>query len=644
MLDLLIVAPSSAGLYQELKNDFSAKEPNIWAGMLANAVRNDHSVKIVDLEIVDPSVLFNTVETETPRLILFVVTGQNPNASTAAMAGAVEAAEEIYKFGANSPIAFVGPHVNALPLETLKKHHYIDIVFTNEGVYALKNVLSSDLNHDLHDIKGIAYRDKKGEIRINPFERIVPQERLSIDLPGCGYDLMPTLSNYRTSAWHSNYAPVEERSPFASIYTSLGCIYKCLHGDTLVNTIYGKKPIKELAEKYDTIPVYTYDFEKDKICIADAVNIQKTGSSQKLVRVEFDDGTYIDCTPDHKFICFKNGNQNAKTKHWISEAKDIKPNTSVKVLKEINHKVVSVYEIDGEHDTYCMKVPGYGWFYANNVLVKNCEFCMINIINRTGEENYSSAYNKFRYWEPSFIINEFDYLAKQGVKHVKVADEMWVLKPKHFMDLCDLLIDRDYGFNIWAYSRIDTVKPHYLEKLKAAGVNWLALGIEAGNQEIRREITKGKFEDINIREVVKMIQDAGINVCANYIFGLGHDTYDTMQETLNLAYELNAETTNIYCATSLPGSPLYNKAISEGWELPQEYSEFGFLSYDHVPSRTYSLGAAQVLEFRDYAFHALFENPRFLNMVNDKFGSKAVKTIEEMTSIRLKRKMLDEKN
>ena len=144
---------------------------------------------------------------------------------------------------------------------------------------------------------------------------------------------------------------------------------------------------------------------------------------------------------------------------------------------------------------------------------------------------------------------------------------MWVLKPKHFMTLCDKIIERQYDFNIWAYTRIDTVKPQYLEKLKQAGVNWVAVGIEAGNQEIRREITKGKFEDINIREVTQMIQDAGINVCANYIFGLGHDTWDTMQETLNLALELNTENANFYCATALPGSPLYNRLKFDKWKL-----------------------------------------------------------------------------
>jgi anaerobic magnesium-protoporphyrin IX monomethyl ester cyclase len=496
--DLLIIAPSCADLYQDLKNDFSAKETNIWAGLLANAVRaKGLGVSIYDMEVekCSPEQFLKDVESYDVKFILFVVTGQNPNASTAAMSGAVSAASHLS--GVDPKIGFVGPHVNALPLETLERHDFIDVAFTNEGVYSLLNLLATDLSDEgLKSVNGIAYRNSAGDILINQAERIVPQELLEADLPGIAYDLMPSLDNYRTSSWHANYID-EDRSPFASIYTSLGCIFKC-------------------------------------------------------------------------------------------------------------------------------------------------EFCMINIINRDNNDPFavSSDFNKFRYWDPEFTIKQLDYLAEQGVKQLKIADEMWVLKPKHFEVLSDLIIERGYDFNIWAYTRVDTVKPKYLEKLKKAGVNWLALGIEAGNPNIRREITKGKFEDINIREVVQMVQGSGISVCANYIVGLGHDNWDTMQETLNLALDLNAENSNIYAATSLPGSPLYLKAKQEGWDLPSNYSEFGFLSYDHIPSRTYNLESKEVLDFRDYSFRVLFENPRFLNMIQNKFGDKAVDNINRMNKIRLKRKIL----
>ena len=37
---------------------------------------------------------------------------------------------------------------------------------------------------------------------------------------------------------------------------------------------------------------------------------------------------------------------------------------------------------------------------------------------------------------------------------------------------------------LWAYARVDTVRPEYLDDFKAAGINWLCLGIESANQKI----------------------------------------------------------------------------------------------------------------------------------------------------------------
>ena len=109
MLDLLIISPNSADLYQKLQIDFSAKEPNVWAGLLANAVRSQgFGVAIYDMEIEQPTPdqFLKDVESYDAKLILFVVTGQNPNASTAAMSGAVSAAEILSDL--DTKIAFVG--------------------------------------------------------------------------------------------------------------------------------------------------------------------------------------------------------------------------------------------------------------------------------------------------------------------------------------------------------------------------------------------------------------------------------------------------------------------------------------------------------------------------------------------------------
>ena len=271
-----------------------------------------------------------------------------------------------------------------------------------------------------------------------------------------------------------------------------------------------------------------------------------------------------------------------------------------------------------------------------------CNFCMINIVNRTSYGTGVSAADSkgMRHWSPEFILKEFEKLWELGVRTLRLTDEMFFLNKKYYVPILEGLIKRGLKFNLWAYARVDTVRQDQLELFKKAGVNWLCLGIESANQEVRLEIDKGRFKKVNIREVVQQIKDAGISVLGNFIFGLPEDNFYTMNETLTLALELNCEHTNFYCATALPGSPLYLQAKQYGWDLPEAYEEFAFLSYEHKPLQTKYLSAAQVLKFRDDAWHRVFNDPPFHQLVKNKFGQQALDNVKELSKIKLERKLL----
>ena len=243
-------------------------------------------------------------------------------------------------------------------------------------------------------------------------------------------------------------------------------------------------------------------------------------------------------------------------------------------------------------------------------------------------------------WSVKTTLKQIDTLVKDyGVTNFKFADELFVLNRKHVDEICDALIERDYGLNIWAYARVDTIKPGMPEKLKKAGFNWLALGIEAANSDVRQGVQKGYGQDAIIK-AVEDLRKNGIYIIANYIFGLPDDTMETMQETLDMALNLNCEFANFYCTMAYPGSELYRDAIRESWELPESWSGYSQHSFDARPLRTKHLSAADVLRFRDNAFHTYFENPAYLAMIRDTFGEETVAHIQEMTSHRLKRKLV----
>jgi anaerobic magnesium-protoporphyrin IX monomethyl ester cyclase len=271
-----------------------------------------------------------------------------------------------------------------------------------------------------------------------------------------------------------------------------------------------------------------------------------------------------------------------------------------------------------------------------------CSFCMINIINRTkqGADVSSADSNVFRWWSPEFIIKQFDYIASQGVRNIKIADELFVLNPRHFEAICDLIIERGYDFNIWAYSRVDTCKPKYLDKLAKAGVKWLGLGIENPNNELRKEIHKDGFQEVKVLDLINMIRDAGINVGGNYIFGLPYDTHETMQATLDFALENPTEMSNMYSAMAYPGSPLHNQARLFNLQLPDTYAGYSQHSYETMNLPNAQLTAAEILQFRDKAWDIYHSSPKYLQLMKDKFGQKAVDELNETKKIKLKRKLL----
>ena len=271
-----------------------------------------------------------------------------------------------------------------------------------------------------------------------------------------------------------------------------------------------------------------------------------------------------------------------------------------------------------------------------------CNFCMINIVNRTDSRPDANAadFRGMRFWSPNLILDEFEKLAEYGVETLRISDEMFFLNRKYYVPILEGIIERGLKFNLWAYARVDTVRSDQLALFKRAGINWLCLGIEAGNQNVRLDIEKGRFRDMNIRDVVRMVQDHGINVLGNYIFGFPEDTAETMQQTLDLAMELNTAHANFYPCQALPGSPLYFTAKAEGWELPARFEEYAFLSYDCKPLPTRHLTAADVLRFRDDAWHRYFSNPAYLSRIAEKFGPHQRRNVEEMSQIRLKRRLL----
>ena len=185
-LDVLFINPGNhTAIYQDLAKDFSAIETPTWALLLAESVRSiGYKTAILDVNAERLSLpeAVKKVASVNTRLICFVVYGQNPNSGTVNMSGTIELANSLKMEGIDSPVCAVGSHVSALPKEILENEPALDFVLCNEGVYALRNLLATDLRDPkcLGKVRGIGYRVEGKAVLTHP-ERVVPQERMDIE-------------------------------------------------------------------------------------------------------------------------------------------------------------------------------------------------------------------------------------------------------------------------------------------------------------------------------------------------------------------------------------------------------------------------------------------------------------------------------
>tara|TARA_B100001057_G_C22853209_1_gene951799 strand:- start:1849 stop:3366 length:1518 start_codon:yes stop_codon:yes gene_type:complete len=271
-----------------------------------------------------------------------------------------------------------------------------------------------------------------------------------------------------------------------------------------------------------------------------------------------------------------------------------------------------------------------------------CTFCCINA---------PFERNTIRYWSPKHIASQVRLLVeKYKIFNIKIPDEMFVLNPKQVSETCDEIINTGYGnkLNFWAYARIDTLEDNQmLKKMLKAGIRWLGLGIESSSKHVRSGVIKGRFDNLNIEEIVKKVRDMGFNVGANYIFGLPDDNLDSMKETLDLSLRINSEWSNFYSAMAYPGSQLHLMAKKNKWSLPEDINGPGWIgysqhAYETLPLRTEHVKASEVLDFRDKAFDIYFKNTNYLSMMKKTFDAKTVDHLNEMSSYKLKRKHHEE--
>lgn len=249
-LDLLLVFPNNRRrAYGTLAADIAAITPPVQSGLTAAYVRErGHAVGLIDADAREwlPERVGQEVAARRPRLVM-VSTDHVNSGDVTKMAAACETVAAIHAAAPGVPVLLEGVVPTAYPRWMLEDEHadYVCQGEPYEPVVKLLEKLQAEgagARVGPKEIPGIWAR--YGDEIVESVR--APMHPKADTLPLAAWDLMPP-SDYRAHHWHC-FDRLDQRSPYASVFTNLGCPYGCTFCS--VNVVAGGPNFRTHSPEY----------------------------------------------------------------------------------------------------------------------------------------------------------------------------------------------------------------------------------------------------------------------------------------------------------------------------------------------------------------------------------------------------------
>ena len=196
--------------------------------------------------------------------------------------------------------------------------------------------------------------------------QVAALKRLGIDYECVG---ISEIDKYAIKSYEAINGPTRNYGDISKIdrldYTDL-LIYSspCFPRGSMVLTDAGYKDIADI-QVGDKVLTHLGNWKP-------VVRVMNNGIKD-LVKLTFNDGVVIRCTPNHKFLCTNEAFDCENAGEWV-EAKDIGENYPIWIKNgEKGHGWVTSYEKDEEEEVFDIEVEDDHSFTVSNYVVHNCQ-------------------------------------------------------------------------------------------------------------------------------------------------------------------------------------------------------------------------------------------------------------------------------
>jgi anaerobic magnesium-protoporphyrin IX monomethyl ester cyclase len=221
-----------------------------------------------------------------------------------------------------------------------------------------------------------------------------------------------------------------------------------------------------------------------------------------------------------------------------------------------------------DEDRLLAENDGQFTMMASRGCIFACSYCCNTVLT----ELAGGVKKWHRYRRVESVIDEIE-LAKQrrpDIKSIIFFDEVFTANRKWIREFCREYIKRGINIPYQVYLRVGTVDFDTLKLMRESGLYSILIGVESGDERVRREVLNRRMPDQKIIDIFKWSDQLGIITWSLNMIGVPGDTEESLRKTIELNTRLVPSHLQLAVYQPFPGTPLYERCVKEGLILEGE--------------------------------------------------------------------------
>ncbi len=217
---------------------------------------------------------------------------------------------------------------------------------------------------------------------------------------------------------------------------------------------------------------------------------------------------------------------------------------------------------------------------------------------------------KIRLRDSANVVEEIQYLIKQGANVISFDDDDFTASSEHIISICKEIKKRHLHIPWIAHARIDEVDIELLKNMHQAGCVLLRLGVESGSDKILRKLQKNDSHIDWIKQakfVFKAARKLNIATLALFIIGNPSETKDDFQASIQLAENLDPDMIQVHFFTPYPDSIAYRN-----FRLKLDLNKNEMYHYANPQIELSDFDINSLIKMRAFFYRKVLFKPKFI--------------------------------